>query len=122
MFRTSKVAIATDTNGAATVYSEPFVGLLYGFVYVPGTLDTGTDLTITDEATGAALLTVTNAGTSIVPLLPRGATAGITNAAALYAAGGTGILDLLPVAGRVKVVVAQGASTKAGSLWVFWQE
>lgn len=111
------MTITTTAGGAATVYSAPLTGLLHALTYAPGTLDTGADLTITDEATGAALLTVSNAGTSGVTWMPRGATVDTSNAASLYAAGGEPVEDRLPVVGRVKCVVAQGGNAKTGTLW-----
>ena len=122
MYRYDKVAIAVTSGGAATVYSRGFIGLLYGFVYVPGTLDTGADLTITEEASGAALLTVTNAGTSTIVKLPRAPIVDAVNAASLYAAGGEPVEDLYPIVSRVKCVVAQGGASKAGVLYVVWEE
>lgn len=122
MYRVTKVAITTDGSGDATVYGEAGVGLLHAFVYTPGDIDTGADLTITDEATGAALVTVTNGGTTAVTIMPRGGTANTSNAAALYASGGTGVLDKLPIVGRVKCVVAAGGDTKVGALSIIWDD
>jgi hypothetical protein len=122
MYRYDKVAIAVTSGGAATVYSRGFIGLLHGFIYVPGTLDTGADLTITEEASGAALLTVTNAGTSTIVKLPRAPIVDAANAASLYAAGGEPVEDRYPVMSRVKCVVAQGGTSKAGTLYVVWEE
>lgn len=116
------IPITVNASGDATVYSQAIHGLLYAVVYQPGAsgLDTGADLTITDDATGHALLTVTNGGTSTVVLMPRGATVNTSNVASLYAAGGTAVNDLLPIVGRVKVVVAQGGTSKSGGLTLVW--
>ena len=123
MIHYDKVAIATDGSGDATVYSRGFIGLLHGFIYVPGSsMDTGADLTITEEATGAALLTVTNAGTSTIVKLPRAPIVDAANAASLYAAGGEPVEDRYPVVSRVKCVVAQGGASKTGSLYVVWED
>lgn len=124
MFRYDRISITTAADGSATVYSAPFVGLLHALVYLPGAsgLDTGADLTITDEATGHALVTVTNGGTSTVVIMPRGATASTANAASLYAAGGAAVNDRLPVVGRVKIVVASGGNAKSGAIVVVWEE
>jgi hypothetical protein len=122
MYRYDKVAIATNGSGAATVYSRGFIGLLYGFVYVPGTLDTGADLTITEEASGVSLLATTNTGTSAIVKLPRAPVVDAANAASLYASGGEPVEDRYPVMSRVKCVVAQGGTSKAGTLYVIWEE
>lgn len=122
MLRYQRVTFTTTAGGAATVYSDPIVGLLHAvrYEYIDG--DTGADFTITDEATGIALLTITNAGVASLTIMPRGATASTTNAASLYAAGGTAVEDRLPVCGRIKTVVAQGGATKTGALVFVWDE
>lgn len=122
MLHFDRVTFTTDASGDDTVYSRPFVGLLHAvrYEYIDG--DTGADFTITDEATGIALLTVTNAGTASLTIMPRGATVGTTNAASLYAGAGTAVEDRLPVCGRIKTVVAQGGNAKTGALVFVWDE
>ena len=122
MYRVSRVTFTTTSGGAATVYSDPCVGVLHGIFYDYGDGDTGADFTITDDQSGLALLTVTNAGTADALYLPRGATASTANAASLYAAGGTAVNDRLPLFSRVKIVVAQGGNAKSGTFYVLWDD
>lgn len=122
MIRSHVIHITTDASGDATVYSVPFDGLLDQIIYVPGTLATGADLTITDDATGLALVTVTNGGTSAVRILPRAPQVDAANAASLYASAGEPVEGRMAVVGRVKIVVAQGGNGGVGRLYVVWEE
>lgn len=122
MVKTS-VALTTASDGSATGYTEPLSGFVRAIRYVPHgstPLDTNADATITADTTGLAILTITNIGTSALNIYPRAATASIANAAALYAAAGTAVNDLIPVCEeRIKVVIAQGADTKSGTFWFY---
>lgn len=114
MFRLITLTIATDGDGAATVTSTEHVnGLLYGLRYVPGTIDTGADLTIsfTNSVITQTVLTITNAGTSAISWYPRVDTCGATGTAL------SANDQMVPIIGYLKVVVAQGAATKAGALY-----
>ena len=118
-----EVAVTTTSGGAATGYTGVVSGRVLAIRYVPdGTspLDTGFDATITCDVSGLPIITVTNGGLSALSLAPRAATVTVANAAALYAAGGTAVNDLIPVAAeRVKIVIAQGGDTKAGTFHVY---
>lgn len=118
------VAVTTDGSGNATVYSPPTFGTVVAVRYVPNAstpLDDAADITITDNGTGIGVLTVTNVGPGARDFWPRAFTMNTTGTVALYAAGGTNVLDLVPVAGAIKVVVASGGATKSGTLYVFVQ-
>lgn len=116
--QTIAIPIESDAAGDGTAYSEVVQGLVEMVKVTLGTLANGAaDLTITDEATGAAIVTLTNI-TDGLTVRPRGATHDVAGAAALYAAAGTAVLDKIPVNGRIKVVVAQGGNAKAGSVAV----
>lgn len=112
-----KSAIVTDASGAATVYLEHGInrkpsGLLLVLLYTPGTLETGTDLTITGETSGIPILTVTNVGTSAKFYYPRA----LMNDVADGAAGISGT-EIIPIRDeRIKVVVAQGGNAKTGAI------
>jgi hypothetical protein len=121
VIRSDRITLTTIADGSATGRSEDFEGLLHALVYVPGTLDTGADLTITDEVTGLALLTVTNAGTAVKQFTPRTPTVAVDNSASLYAAGGEPVEAPYAIVGRVKCVVAQGGNVTTGSLYVVWE-
>lgn len=111
------VAIATDTNGAATVYSVSANGLLHSFYLDVGTLTNTVDLTITEEDTGKALLTLTDVGASAT-YMPRAAAHSVAGAALLFSAGNP-VTDLITVNGRIKIVVAGGGSTHVGTLYLY---
>lgn len=116
--------LTVNASGDATVYSAtPVTGLIRQIRYVPdGTnpLDTGADLTITAEASGLVVDTLTNIGTAAVQWAPRQATSTVAGAASLYAAAGLAVNDLIAIAGeRIKVVVAQGGNALTGTLYIW---
>jgi hypothetical protein len=116
------VALAVSSGGAQTTYTGRVSGRVLQITYVPDAstpLDTGADFTITGEDTGTPILTITNVGTTAVTMAPRQATVTVANAAALYASGGVAVLDHIYLAGeRIKIVVAQGGTSKTGTLYV----
>jgi hypothetical protein len=122
VIRSDVIVLTTSAGGAATGVTQDFTGMLEALVYVPGTLATGADLTITDEVTGLALLTVTDAGTTVKQFTPRTPTVAADNSASLYAATGEPVEARYAIAGRIKVVVAQGGATLTGHLYVFWDD
>jgi hypothetical protein len=115
------LTLTVNASGDATVYSDkPVTGRVLQVRYVPDAtvpLDTGADLTITGEDTGVAIATLSNIGTGGVTFVPRQATHTTAGAAALYAAAGVAVLEPVYVVGeRIKVVVAQGGTSKTGTL------
>jgi hypothetical protein len=112
--------ITTDGSGNATAYTGDVSGRVVALRYVPdGTtpLDTGADLTITGSVSGVAILTATDIGLSAKEWYPRAAVCTVAGAAALFASGGTAVVDGIPVADEsIKVVVAQGGAAKQGTL------
>lgn len=118
-----EVSITTATDGSGTGYTPIVSGLVQAIRYVPdGTTpyDTGVDVTVTGDVSAIPVITVTDMGTGAANLYPRAATVTILNAAALYAAGGTAVLDQIPVASeRIKIVLAQGGNTKVGKFHVY---
>lgn len=121
MIAYDRVTFTTNGSGAATVYSRAFRGYLHCIRYVYGDAATGADFTITDDATGLPILTITNAGTSSTNHYPRAACVGITNAALVYAATDP-VTDRIPVTSQVKFVVAEGGAAKSGTFVVVWEE
>lgn len=117
MFSSAKADIVADASGNATVYLAPGLnnglnGFLVCLKYTPGTLATGTDLTITGETSGIPILVKADAGTGILFFYPRA----LSNAVAGGAAGSVGG-EFIPIKNeRIKVVVAQGGSGGAGSI------
>jgi hypothetical protein len=109
------IPILTDGAGAATVYStKPMDGELVMLRVTIGTLAAGAvDLTITDNASGVALLTISNLAAS-TDYYPRGAAVNPANSAI------TNSFVKIPVTGSIKCVVAQGGAAATGTLhtWV----
>lgn len=114
------VPIAVDASGNATAFSDLVYGQVLAVYYVvDGTnpLATDADFTITGDVTGASIITITNIGTSSIEYLPRAATCDAAGAASLYASGGTAVTSPVTLANeRIKIVVAQGGTSKVGTL------
>ena len=112
------ITLTTAADGSATVYSPHVTGRVLGIRVVVGTLDTGTDLTITAEATGEAIMTVANvaANTSYYPRV--GVNAASDGAAATL--DGTRLMrDYVYLANdRVKIIAAQGGNVTTGTVIV----
>ena len=109
------VPILCDGAGAATVYAEPVDGELLMVRAVIGTLANGAvDIVITDDASGAAILTISNLAAN-TDYYPRGAAVNPAVAAI------TNSFVKIPVSGSIKAVVAQGGAAGAGTLH-YWVE
>lgn len=117
------VSLTTDASGDCTAYSTPVTGrVLQMRLVVPGSggLAATTDLTITGEDTGVAILTQANQNGSTT-WAPRQAThATADGSASLYAAAGEPVEDYVVLhKERIKVVVAQGGNATTGTLYVW---
>lgn len=120
--RRYKVTVTTAADGTATAYTPRLAGEIASIHYVKTDFVDGVDFTITSEATGENIWTESNVNASTVRN-PRAATHSQLGAAALYAAGGTSVLDKIAVASdRVKIVIAQGGATKVGTFHVLVEE
>lgn len=112
----TSVDIATDGSGDATVYlGTRLRGRVHAIRYTPDTLDTGADLTLTGETTGVPILVQANAGTSVLWKYPRVLANKNTDGSAATDA----FADIHVLNERIKVVVAQGGTSKAGSITVY---
>lgn len=110
-----KVTVTTAADGSATAYSPRLAGRLNSIHYVKTDYADGVDFTITDEATGESLWTDTNINASEV-VRPRAPIHDQVGAARLYAAGGTGVSDMIGMGNsRIKIVIAQGGNAKVGT-------
>ncbi len=109
-----KVTITTNGSGAATVYtSRPLDGILLGIYYEVGTLDAGTDVTVTQSESAIPVDTITNLAASAwrKPMIPGVTTAGVATTAPA--------VEPMPVNGQLKFVVAQGGAAATGYAHVF---
>lgn len=108
--------VTTAADGTATARFPKIAGKIHSIHYAKdgsnGYAD-GVDFAITAEGSGENIWTEANVNASTVRY-PRAPTHTQAGAAALYASGGTGILDKIAVADRVKVVLAQGGNAKTG--------
>ena len=117
------VAVTTDGSGNATVYSPQTFGVVVAVRYVPASaspLASSATLTITDNATGLQVLAVSTLGSLSRDFWPRAFTMNTTGTAATYD-GTRAVLDLVPVAGALKVVVASGGATTSGTVYIYVQ-
>ena len=115
------VTATTAADGSATVYSDTLTGKLTQIRYAKTDFADGVDFTITAEATGETLWADTNinASETVAPRQPTHDTAG---AAAVYAAGGSAVLDKIALANdRVKIVISAGGNTKTGTFHLIFE-
>ena len=119
--RRVKMSITTAADGSATAFSPRIAGKIHSIHYVKDGSNAyadGVDFAITAEATGENLWTQSDVNASAVRY-PRAPTHSQAGAAALYAAGGTGVLDKPAMANdRVKIVLAQGGNAKVGAFHI----
>ncbi|WP_416065412.1 hypothetical protein ACK9YZ_01300 [Rhizobium sp. ZK1] len=114
--RRFKVPVTTDGSGNATAYSPRIAGKIHSIQYVKDGANAytdGVDFAITANDTGENVWTESNVNASAVRY-PRAATHTQAGVAALYAAGGTAILDKIGVVDKLKIVLAQGGANKTG--------
>lgn len=109
------VTVTTDASGDAVAYTPVVTGKLSQIRYVKNDFAVGVDFTITAEATGETLWAQNDVNASAT-VAPRQATHSTAGAAALYAGGGTAVLDKIALANdRIKIVVAQGGNAASGT-------
>jgi hypothetical protein len=115
------VTITTDADGDGVGYTPEITGRVVSIQYVKpssGGYADGVDFTIVGETTSQGLWTKTNVdlATTVAPRQATHTTAGV---AALYATGGTAVLDYVVLAKeRVKITVASGGNAAVGSFYV----
>ncbi len=118
--RRFKVPVQTAADGTATVFSPRVAGKLQSIQYVKDgatAFADGVDFAITAEATGENVWTESNVNASAVRY-PRAPVHTEAGAPALYAAGGTPILDRIGLVDRLKIVIAQGGANKTGAFHI----
>jgi len=108
------ITLMTDASGDATGTIEDVNGLLSQIRYDKDDYADTVDFTITCAETGETLWAESNV-TADATRAPRQATHGTDGAAALYAAGGAAVNDLIAISGTINIVVAQGGDSKSGT-------
>lgn len=112
------VTVTTAADGSATAYSEVLTGKLSQIRYVKTDFANGVDFTITAEATGETLWAQLDVNASVT-VAPRQATHNTAGVAALYAAAGTAVNDLIALANdRIKIVIASGGNVTTGTFHI----
>lgn len=104
-----ELTVTTTSLGAATVYSSRVNGVVRRII-IAGTLDAGTDWTITGETTGLPILVV--ADKNALDICPKVLAAGNPAGTVLAENGG----DIHVCNERIKVVVAQGGDAQTGTI------
>ncbi|MEJ0015709.1 MAG: hypothetical protein WDN25_03935 [Acetobacteraceae bacterium] len=113
-----RVELVTDASGNAIGYTEVVTGRVCTIRYVKNDFADGSTITVTNETTGETIWSESSVNASATRA-PRQATHSTAGAAAVYASGGSAVLDRIVVAGaRIKVVVASGGNTKSGTFHV----
>lgn len=110
--------ITVDASGDAEVYTPPIYGELVSIRYVKDDFADGVDFIVTLETTGETVWSEESVNASATRY-PRAATHSTAGAAALYASGGTAVLDRIAISGdQIKVVVADGGNATSGTLHI----
>ena len=121
MYRLS-VTATTDASGDATVYlpaaadtlSAAVTGRVLCFIYSKTDFDNGVDITVTSEATGQAIVTLTNQNASGT-FYPRVPVQDETGADATLDGTRKMREPVYLVNDRIKIVVAAGGNAKTGT-------
>lgn len=113
-----EVAVTTAADGSATAYSSTVTGQISAIRYVKTDFADGSTITITAESSGETIWTETAVNASATRA-PRQATHSTAGVAALYAGGGSAVLDKIALANdRVKIVIASGGNVKSGTFHI----
>lgn len=112
------VSATVDASGDAEVYSPVIRGKIVSIRYVKTDFADGVDFVITGETSGQTLWSeeAVNASATRHPRAPTHSTAGT---AAVYAADGEAVNDMIALADeRIKIVVGDGGNAKSGTFHI----
>ncbi len=113
-----RVVVTTAADGSATAYSPRIAGKIHSIRYVKTDFADGVDFAITADMTGENIWTESNVNAT-ADRYPRAPTHSQAGLAALYASGGTGVLEPIAIAAdKVKIVIAQGGNVKIGTFHI----
>lgn len=110
--RRLKVTISGDASDQKV---GPLNGLIHSIYADNGTLAATADITITEAETGAPVLTITNLAADL-RYQPRDDVHSIVGAVATQAD------ERIPIAGELRIVVAQGGAGNSGTLYIYVEE
>jgi len=115
--------ILCHTDGVAdvTVFGEAF-GKVVAFGYIPDTLATGVDITVTDTETGASLIVLTDAGTAGRYFRPSAVITDNVGAAVTAAVTAVDVNRDIYVSGKLSVAATGGGSLGTGSIFLVVDE
>lgn len=117
----ASVTVVTNGSGDGTGYIEGVNGVINSIEYSKDTYSNGVDFTVTNNRSGEQIWAESDVNASAVRR-PRAATHSTAGVAALYAGGGSAVLDKIAVSNdAIKVVVAQGGDTKSGTITVVYE-
>lgn len=112
------VAVTTASDGSVIGYTPVVTGRISTIRYVKTDFADTVDFTITAEATGETLWAEENV-TASKTCAPRQAIHTTAGVAALYAGGGSAVLDKIAVGqDRVKISIANGGNAKVGTFHI----
>lgn len=114
----------TTTAGGAVAAHD--LGAAYGRIvaigYDAGDMDTGADITLSDKASGASILVITNAGTSDLWYRPSAVVRDSAGVAVSAAATAVDINRDIFVFGTLQLTIAAGGASKSGEFYVVVDE
>lgn len=112
------VPVTVDASGDATAYSPVIRGKIVSIRYAKTDFADGVDFVISGEASGQTIWSE-EAVNAAATRHPRAPTHSTTGAAALYAAAGEAVNDMIAIADeRIKIVVADGGNAKSGTFHI----
>ena len=114
------VPITTDGSGNADVYTPAVTGRILAVIYqrpVTNPLDTTADITVTAEATGEPIVTITNASASAA-YYPRPQVHDAAGAGRTYNGTQTVGEPVAVANDRIRIQVAQGGASKLGTVQI----
>ena len=119
------VSLTTTTGGAATEYTPPVTGRVLYVRYNKTDFANGVDFAVTTELTGQNVWTESdvNSAKTVYPVAYANTVLGVqlTASGALLTSGSAEFAPIVAANERVKIVIAQGGNTKAGSFDVVVQ-
>jgi hypothetical protein len=117
------IPVTVNGSGDGSATSPAVIGKLFAIEYQPGTLATGSTVTITSENGGYTkpLVTQANAGTAARMWYPRDLVHAVADGAALTGTSG-GDRERPLLAGPVKVLIASGGASTSGKAIIYYED